>query len=39
MFVVTHNSESLEFKTFADAQEWVLILLKNKTRFEVSFRY
>lgn len=39
MFVVTHASESQEFKTLADAQEWILILLRNKTRFEVSFRY
>jgi hypothetical protein len=39
MFVVTHASETQEFKTLADAQEWILILLRNKTRFEVSFRY
>jgi hypothetical protein len=39
MFVVTHASETQEFKTLADAQEWILILLRNKTRFEVSFRH
>ena len=38
MFVVTHASEAQEFKTFADAQEWIVILLRNKTRFEVFFR-
>jgi hypothetical protein len=39
MFVVTHASETQEFKTLAEAQEWILVLLRNKTRFEVSFRY
>jgi hypothetical protein len=42
MFVVTHASTifggTQEFKTLADAQEWILILLRNKTRFEVFFR-
>ena len=38
MFIVTHASEIQEFKTLADAQEWIVILLRNKTRFEVFFR-
>jgi hypothetical protein len=39
MFFVTHAGETLEFKTLAEAQEWILILLRNKFRFEVSFQY
>jgi len=39
MFIVTHAGESQEFSTLQAAQEWIVVLLRNMARFEVTYRY
>jgi hypothetical protein len=39
MYIVSHADDTQEFETLASAQEWVAVLLRNRARFTVTYRY